>query len=293
MLTPTAQELAQGETAVTNAKLSLQNALDALAGLLTLPAQELAQAETAVTNAKLSVENTREALNALKAGPTTGDLAKAQAQVDSATASLANAQGDLSLVNKEWDGKLAKAQEVVDASTESYLRPFQKWLGIGAEQIEEPLDPDTLLAAWGIDLDSLFNPKLSLQDTRIGFITAGPPPEDPDTPWNEFVVYAWMNLFGAVVPTCDDVVLAPQTLCVKKEMDDGWDALQSAMDSLDTAQTQSAKAIINSQAAVTRYQDSITAAKDALSELKNRRRPAGNPEQGESTRSCRGNPGES
>ena len=82
MLTPTAQELAQGETAVTNAKLSLQNALDALAGLLTLPAQELAQAETAVTNAKLSVENTREALNALKAGPTTGDLAKARAQVD-------------------------------------------------------------------------------------------------------------------------------------------------------------------------------------------------------------------
>lgn len=129
MLTPTAQELAQGETAVTNAKLSLQNALDALAGLLTLPAQELAQAETAVTNAKLSVENTREALNALKAGPTTGDLAKAQAQVDSATASLANAQGDLSLVNKEWDGKLAKAQEVVDASTESYLLAFPEMAG--------------------------------------------------------------------------------------------------------------------------------------------------------------------
>ena len=268
LLTPTAQEMAQAETAVTNAKLSLQNALDALNGLLTPPVQELAQAETAVTNAKLSVENTGEALKTLKDGATAEDLAEAQAQVDSATTSLANSSGDLSLVYKEWDKKLETAQVAVDTSTESYLGAYQKWLGIGAEKIEEPLDPDTLLANWGVDLDSLFDPDSSFQDTKSGFLSAGPPPEDPDTPWNEFVVYAWMNLFGGVVPTCDDIVLAAETMCVKKEMDDGWDALQSAMDNLETVQTQSAKAISNSQAAVTRNEDSVAAAKEALAELK-------------------------
>ena len=256
LLHPSAQDKAQAEAKVANAKLSLQNALDALDRLLIPSAQELAQAETAVTNAKLSVENARESLDALRTGPAQEDLAAAQAQVDAATTSLTNALGDLSLARKEWDGKLKKAGEAVDASRESYLRSFRKWLGIDAGQIEEPLDPDTLLAAWGVDLDALFRPGPAL------------PPEDPGTPWNEFVVYAWTNLFGAVVPTCDDIVLAPQTMCVKREMDDGWDAFQSAIDSSDTVQTQSAKAMANAETAVTRSRESLAASESALEDLK-------------------------
>ena len=268
LLEPTAQGVAQAETNVANAKLSLQDAQDTLASVLQATDQEIAQAEATVTNDKISVQNAREALDAIKSGPTDDDVATAQSQVDSAGTALVNATRDLSLAEREWNTKVGMAQDTLDAALEDYQGVFQKWLGVDPGEVEGDINPDALLDAWGADLASLFDPNVRFQDSNLGFLAVGPPPDDPVTPWSEFIIYAWMNLSPEnVVATCEDVVITRETQCVKKEMDDAWDALEPAIDNLDTVKTQAAKAIANAEEAITRAEESLANAEETLAEL--------------------------
>ena len=268
LLEPGAQEVAQAEARLASAKLTLADAQDALNGLLEPTLQEIAQAEAKVTNAKLSVEDAQEALETVKNGPTDEDIAKAESQVDSATTALANARGDLSLAQKEWEARLNTAQDAVDTALEGYQGSFLKWLGVQPDEVGGDLEPDAQLDSLGADLESLFDPDSRFQDTLRGFLSEGPPPDDPGTPWSEFVVYAWMNLTpGYLVPTCEDIAVTPETQCVKKELDDAWDTLGSAADNLDTVKTQSQKAITNAEMAVTRAEESLVATEEALADL--------------------------
>ena len=84
-----------------NSKLSLQKAQDELAALLEFPGQDIAKAEAEVTNAKIAITNAREAVDVVKSGPTDEDVAKAESQVDFAGTALDNATRDLSLARKE------------------------------------------------------------------------------------------------------------------------------------------------------------------------------------------------
>ena len=269
LLKPTSQDMAQAEAAVANARLSLKNVQDDLEGLLKPTDLDIAQAEAAVTSAKLSLENAQEALDTVKSGSSDEDIAKAQSQVDSTSTALGNASGDLSLARKEWNTKIDTVQDNFDAAREDYQVVFQKWLGIDPEEVEGDIDPDALLDAWGAELTSLFDPNARFQDSSLGFLGKGPPPNDPDTLWSELVVYAWMNLTpGHLLPTCEGIAITAGTQCVKKEMDGSWDALQSAADSLDTVKTQTAKAIANAEEAVTRAEDNLATAEEFLADLK-------------------------
>ena len=268
MLEPGAQEIAQAEAKLASARLTLVDAQDALNSLLEPTFQEIAQAEAKVTSAKLSLEDAQEALDAVKNGPTEDDITRTGSQVDSATTALANARGDLSLARKEWDARLDTSQDALGTALEGYQGTFEKWLGIQPEEVGGDLDPDAQLDSLGADLESLFDPDSRFQDTLRGFLSQGPPPDDPATPWSEFVVYAWMNLTpGYLVPTCEDILITPETQCVKEELEGSWDALGSAADNLDTVKTQSHKAVANAETAVTRAEESLVTAEEALADL--------------------------
>ena len=268
LINPTPQDMAQVEAAVANAKGSVEDTLDALSELLEATAKERAQAEGAVTNAKIIVKNAIEVLGSLRSGPTEEDITKSQSQVDSATTSLANAEGDLSLVTKDWDAKVETAQNAVDTTLTSYQEVFDKWLGIEPESIDGALDPDTLLATWDVDLDSLFDPNSRFWDLGSGIYADGPPPDEPTTPWNEVIVYLWLNAYpGSLVPTCKDIELDSQASCIKGELDEAWGAQDSALDNLDTVETQAAKAITNADAAVIHAQENLVVAEEALADL--------------------------
>ena len=268
LLSPTSQSIAQGQAAVANAKLAVKDAQDALERLLTATSEEVAKAEAAVTNAKLSVEGAREALDAVKNGASEEDIAKSRSQVESAGVALSNALGDLSLAQKDWDAKLETSRGAFDTALEAYQIVFQKWLGVFPGAVTGDMDPDALLNSWGVALESLFDPDLRFQDVDQRFQTQGPPADDPATPWSEWVVYAWMNLNPVpLVATCEDTILTPETLCVKKEIDDSWDALVLATDNLDTAETQAAKALANSEVAVNRAEESLVAAEESLADI--------------------------
>ena len=268
LLQPSAGDMAQAEAAVANARLSLKEAQDDLAALIQPPQEEIAKAEAAVTNAKISAENALDALVTLRQWPSSEDIADAQSLIDSEATALAGAEGDLHLARKDWDPKVETAQDSIDAAFEGYQTVFQKWLGIDPLEVKQDGDPDTLLDAWGADLDSLFNTAARFQDSSLGLISQGPPPDDPDTPWSEEVLYAWANLHPSeVVPTCEDGNIDSQTLCVRQEMDDAWDTLQSTVDQLDTVEIQAAKAIGNAEQAVIRAQESLAAARDLMAGL--------------------------
>ncbi len=268
LMAPTPQDIAQAEANVANAKLSLQNARDALSMISESTAQDLAQAETTVTSAKISVQNAREALDDVKGGPSDENIATSQSQVDFAGTALANAVRDLSLARKEWDTKLGSAEDVLSTALEGYQKTFQKWLGVDAAEVDESLDPDAIMDSLGVDLYALFDPDTRFVDFNKGSLAEGPPPDDLATPWSEVVVYVWMNWApGNLLPTCEDIVITLGTQCVKKEMDDGWDAVVSAADNLNTVETQAAKAISNAEAAVAKAEEQLTSAQTALADL--------------------------
>ena len=151
---------------------------------------------------------------------------------------------------------------------EGYQKTFQKWLGVDAAEVDESLDPDAIMDSLGVDLYALFDPDTRFVDFNKGSLAEGPPPDDLATPWSEVVVYAWMNWApGNLLLTCEDIVITLGTQCVKKEMDDGWDAVVSAADNLNTVETQAAKAISNAEAAVAKAEEQLTSAQTALADL--------------------------
>ncbi len=268
LLEPSGQEIAEVEAGVANARLALEDAQEAVTLLLEATTQDIARAEVSVTDARIAAKNAGEALEELLAGPTEDDLTAVQSQIDSAGTALANALRDLSLARNEWDRKVEAAQESLDAALDGYRDSFEKWLGTDPDAVDGAADPDTLLASWGVDLEALFDPDARFQDSGRGFLAAGPPPDDPATPWSEFVVYAWTNLHPApLVGDCGDTQVDAGTLCVRDEMDAAWTVLESASDDLETVETQAAKAVSNAEVAVARSEDSLAAAKEALAEL--------------------------
>ncbi|MBI2164868.1 MAG: efflux RND transporter periplasmic adaptor subunit [Chloroflexi bacterium] len=265
----TSLDLAQAEAKVADARLSLKKTQDALDRLLKPASDQMAPAEAAVTSAKLAVKNAQEALDTVKNRPTADDISKSQSQVDSAKVSLTNAEADLRLAREDRANKVQTAMETDDTAVETYKAVFAKWLGISLAAGEQEVSPDDLLRSWGVLLSPLFDYSLRFLDLGKGWLGSGPPPDNPATKWSEPVIYAWLNLFrGPVVVTCEGGIVPPQGACIKKEMDDAWNALRKANDNLDTVQTAAAKAIASADSAVARAKDSLAAAEEALADLK-------------------------
>lgn len=263
----TALELAQAEANVASARLALKNAQDALDALTKPTAQQIAQAEAAVSSARLGLKSAQDALDRARAGPDAEDIADAQAKVGSAEADLSAARTDLKLVQGDWDAKLKTTSDALDAALDGYNSVFSKWLGIELSEQEKDMAPDALLDSWNADLAYLFD-----RSARVLELRARPEftvVDDPDTRWNEIILYAWVNLFpGEYVVDCENAQLATGTMCASKEIGDAWDAYQSARESFDTVQTQAAKALTNAENAVARSVANRDAAQKALADLK-------------------------
>ncbi len=253
---------------VSRARVDLQNAEEALAEASDPHSPlDLAKAEAAVANARLSAQDAGEALGQL-GGRHADELAASQTRVDSARTALENALGDLSIARREWEDKVQTAQDAQEAALNSYQDVFEKWLGADTSTAEVVLAPEALLDTLDVDLTLLFDSEQRYVDMDRWLDTQGPPPDDPATSWNEATVYAWLNFFpGPIAPTCDDNQAPFQGACIQRAMDDAWDRYQQADDDLDTVQTQAAKAIANGEEAVTGAEEKLADAEDDLADL--------------------------
>ena len=95
------------------------------------------------------------------------------------------------------------------------------------------------------------------------------PSDDPSTPWDEIIVYAWLVLYpGVVVVSCDDDTTPFTVLCIGKEMDDAHRALLKAQDTLGGVDLQRAKAVALAESAVSDAQRLLIDRRKVLDKLK-------------------------
>ncbi len=267
---PTTQlEIVEAELKVANARVAVLDSWDKALQLFTPPTEhQLAQAESAVAKARLGIDAAQEALDSLTSGPDQDTIDTLLFQIESAQVALDNAHRDRSLVLDEWDGKLAAAEDAINPLEDEYVQLFIKWLGIDQEQVDADVEPDSLLVQWQVSLETLFDPAVRFLDIRRGRLSQGPPPDDPNTPWSEGVIYAWTNLSPYdIQPTCDVDSTDSNVLCIQAELSDAWDKLESARADLHTLQTQAEKANANAENSVARADESLQEAVDKLEGL--------------------------
>ena len=256
--------LALRQAEVDIAQLALDNALEDLEVgqlLASVDGRSTAALERAAAQARVNLRDAQDLLDRIASGPGLDELQSARDRVASARKDLDVANGDLKLVNREWESKLETAQETLDDAQEEYVKPFQQWLGItpNAEQVN--MAPQDLLDSLGIDLAALYDPSLRYASPE------GMPPDDPATSWNEAMVYTWLNAFpGPIVVTCDNDVPF-QGVCIYDEMTTAWDTLSGALEALDTTQTQAESAIARAENGVAAAEDALDKAIEALDDL--------------------------
>ena len=261
--------IASLERSIIEAPISLRNAEEALDQAIAPPdSLDVAEAEAAVAAAELSVRDAQDALDALTPAPLDDDVVAAQSRVDTAEESLANADRELWLARNSWDSMVEAAVITGDAGLEEYRNSFERWLGADTSTVDGAADPEEQLALWGIDLEVLFPPDASVRDVSPGLDGQRLPMDDPATPWNEFVVYAWNHLYpGAVVTTCEDFDVSAEVRCIMDELETAWTAFSSAADDLDKVNVEAAKALSVAGKAVDVSMDALKDARDDLSYL--------------------------
>ena len=233
--------LARAENAVTAARRTLQDAEDALAELLEPSDGSVAAAKAAVTRAEQELEDASTALDELLAGPDEDTLAQATSDLDSARASLNEAQLDRTIASSDWGDRIESAQDAFDTTADGYAQAFSKWLGSMPTGEELEMAPGAVLESWGADVEALFAPGARAIRPELFFARGSG--DDPDTRWDEGVVYFWLHFYPQdIVATCDDDEPA-RTLCVMRDLDDAWDGLGVARDNLATLEMEAEKAL--------------------------------------------------
>lgn len=253
------------ELAVAQAEIKLLQAQDSLAVLFTPPsAAVVARAQATIAAADASLAAAGEALEQALSQ----ELAQAKTQADVARTALANAQRDLALARIDREAKLEPAQKKFDEASERWVNFFKGWLGIDLTRAEVDTDPETLLKAWGVDLEALFSREARFKGVSTftdGYVTTGLPPDDPATRWNEAVVFIRMNFQpGTIVAWCGDAPARAQEVCIERDMKKVWDAYKDAKRNLETVVNGSDKAIAGAETAVTKAQEALGTAERTL-----------------------------
>jgi len=119
ILEPSSQDVAQTESKVASARLTLSDAQEALDKLLEPSSLDVAQSESKVASAKISLEEAQEALDRLLE-PTPEDIARAEVGVTDAKRSVENASTTLDeLKSGPSDDTVAQAQSQVTSADTS------------------------------------------------------------------------------------------------------------------------------------------------------------------------------
>ena len=265
LLDPPADMLARAENTVTTAKRTLQDAEDALGELLEPSQDNVAAAEAAITRAKEELEDASTALDELLGGPDGDLLSRAMSDLESARASLNEAQLDRALAVSDWEDRLESAQDAVDTTADGYAQAFSNWLGSAPMGEEIEMDPGAILASWGADIEAIFSP--TARAIRPDLYFARGSGDDPDTRWDEGVVYFWLHFYPQdIMATCDDDEPA-RTTCVMRELEGSWNSLEGARSNLETLQMEAERALSQRDTAVKRANDSVADSEQEIVDL--------------------------
>ena len=268
---PADLDISQAETAISRAELAVRKAEEALANLLE-PTDQLtiSQARNLIAERELAIQSAEEALAELVQEPSPEEIEDATTAIDRAASDLAVSQEELNVARRDREIKLEEAAPRVDDAAEDYALEFLQWLGMEVDPTSIDPDPEVAFAALGIDLESLFDSSNQLPESPlIGIQKESFPSNDPSTPWNEFTIFAWLNLhFATIIGVCEPDEVPTMGHCVQDEFRKAGEAYQSAIDNLDSVDSQTARMVSEKESAEQKAQDALDAARQALDDLR-------------------------
>ena len=254
--------LAKAQAAVADAQLDLEMAQDELNKLTNPTAVDLAKAQAAVADAQLDFEAAQEAVDEVTTPATAENIADYEADIDSAQNSLLTAQFKLQTAQRNTEEEIQAVVDDLDEAQGEYNALFEKWLGMNAAQ---PFDqsPDATFTALGSDLATIFEgPHI---DRMRSLFEQGILRDEPETPWNEVIVYSWAVLYpGEVLVDCGNLEAGQHRACIRDEFLDAYDAVQELSANLEMLQDDEAEKIREALVAVSNAEDTVEQRREAL-----------------------------
>ncbi|MCH8063836.1 MAG: hypothetical protein IH861_15190, partial [Chloroflexi bacterium] len=262
--------MADAESSVKKAQEALLAALGQ-AATDDIPATPESTANKAARDMALSASRVAvlEAKEALEEAQDVGEILRdASDALASRQRDLINSKTDLDAARLERDLNLRVAQEAFDDAEEALQDTYKGWLGVELTVEEWRLDPDSLFADWGLDLEFVFDRQNLTYTNRIA-------PDDPSTRWSELTVYAWLFLHpnaGSFDAVCDDKLSqASSRTCIKRDIEDTWDLFQDARDILNTEAVEGPARVAAAQNAIVKAEQALQDAEDDLERLTSER----------------------
>ena len=262
--------LVQARIDILNAEADLETVADARAALMNPTLQEVVRAESAVTAARLALQDAREDLDELlnpDEDAIADDTAGYQADIDSAEDTLIGALFDLEAADDEAKEEIRTAMDDLDAAQAEYVSLYEKWLGLSvAPPYGRP--PEEIFAAHGVDLVSIFE-ESDFRGAHVqemwAILSQDGARDDAATSWDEVIVFSWLVLYpGQVVVDCGDNEMGPHVACVRDEFIDAFDLVQELTANLETIQAEQAEKIRKARVTVTKAEDTVELRRQAL-----------------------------
>lgn len=262
LLNPRDGDIESANAAVTKARVDLEAAKEALDALTSVTAVDLAKAQVAVADAQLDLERAKVVLDDATTPETAKDIADFQANIDSAQDSLLTAQFRLQTVERNAEENIRASMEELDIAQDDYNSLFETWLGMN---VSSPVDQssDEVFAAHGSDLTTIFEgPHID----RMQFLfEQGILRDEPETPWNEVVVYSWVVLYpGEVLVDCGILEAGRDRACLRDEFEDAYTVVQERTASLETLQADEAEKIRQAKVGVSKAEYVVAQRREAL-----------------------------
>ena len=263
LLSPDTQAVSQAESDLAGAELDVQNAQDALDDLVEPSADAVAQAEVAVSQAQVALRDSEYALD--------NDYLNAQKELEFAERDLAVAK--LLLESPTNILPLDEAKETLEQERVDYSNIIYKWTGVKATEEDLAMSPKDLFGALDFDPEVVYSNDYPLfPDGRIL--------NNPDTRWNELKVLGWLGLYpgaNGIEAQCLDQTLVAERpsdttntnreLCIERDMENAWDALQTAKDELQATEAEYDENIANLTERHTQAIDNIASAQEMIDRL--------------------------
>ena len=260
---PDPQLVAQLESSLADSELEIQNAQEALDDTVNPSAEAVAVAEKAVAQAQVALRDSEHSL--------ANDYLDAIADIDAADRDLAAASLDLHVVRNSNDTR--EARETFDQERKDYFNVIKKWTGAEPAENELSLTPYALFAEMEFDPEEVYSRKFVLfPDGRIA--------DNPETRWNELTIFAWRGLYpgtSLIEVSCNrntllvnqqsDTTNTNRELCIGRDMDNAFNALDLARKSLSATVASYGERLSNAESSMESARLAVEAAENARDNL--------------------------
>ena len=263
--TPSPLDFAKAESAIADAEVAYRDAREAFDNLGVITEYDLARAREKVAAEGLALSQAEDDLAETIAGADTDDIADAHSTIRTATTDLDNAERDEELARRDWERRLQAARDDAQDSLDIMGNYYQKWFGVRPDDDDIARGLDDVLASWGTDLESLFDPDSVAPLHR--YPAPGATPATSTVPWNENTMLFWLRVYpGNISLTCEEP-LPSDTICVRPDFDDEWEVYTEKLSALDDLELEATRALSALDEIVTSASEKLFNSQYALADV--------------------------